>query len=76
MERPKMNKCKSICARSSATAGGSDRGGLGGGRRPYDMGYKLCTLCSVWLKTGGLRCGCCGTMLRSRKRKRRKPKAS
>jgi len=34
----------------------------------YELGYKRCTLCSVFFKTSDLSCSCCGARLRTKSR--------
>ena len=52
-------------------------GGGGGGdlvkvssKRSYDDGYKYCSRCGLYYLTDGVRCPCCGTLLRSSPRGR------
>jgi len=39
-------------------------------KRSYDDGYKYCSRCGLYYLTDGVRCPCCGTLLRSSPRRK------
>ena len=39
-------------------------------KKSYDDGYKYCSRCRLYYLTDGVRCPCCGTLLRSSPRGR------
>ncbi len=54
------NICKGICKRTQA--GGSSN------RLRYALGQRFCSICRIYFETEKLRCGCCGTKLRTKPR--------
>lgn len=52
--------CKGICQRFPK---------IGGGKYSvYELGFKRCSECGIYIKFGGPRCPCCRLPLRSKKR--------
>jgi len=44
------------------------------GSSPYERGLRFCSVCRVYLTTDRLRCPCCGTQLRTKRRHSRMPR--
>lgn len=52
--------CKGLCDRLETTGGGK--------YSAYQLGYKRCSACGVFIKTDERRCPCCRLPLRLKKR--------
>ena len=52
--------CKGLCDRLETTGGGK--------HSAYQLGYKRCSACGVFIKTDERRCPCCRLPLRLKKR--------
>jgi hypothetical protein len=52
--------CRNICERFKATK--EQRGSY------YSEGYKRCQICDVFIKWNGIKCPCCGRILRTKPR--------
>lgn len=52
--------CKGICKRLEFVGGGKIS--------VYELGFKRCTGCNIYLRYDGVRCPCCKYVLRSKSR--------
>ncbi|MBN4046057.1 hypothetical protein JYT57_00060 [Nitrosarchaeum koreense] len=52
-----VNVCKGVCIKFKAV--GYE------GRHRYEKGQKMCSVCTEFLTYPGVRCPCCGVILRS-----------
>jgi len=52
--------CKGICDRFVHIHGGKDSA--------YELGFKRCAECDLYLKHDGIKCPCCGYSLRTKRR--------
>lgn len=52
--------CKGLCVRYDKIGGGK--------QSAYQLGYKRCSVCSLYIRFDGIHCPCCKFPLRSKKR--------